>query len=459
MIDINFLRTDKGHNPDLVFENQKKRFCSTEAVTSTMDADSAWRKAQGDADTIRMNINANQRIITDKKKASKGQDLCEEEMKVKAQLEEELKVQQEKVKELESILNKNLRKVANWLHESVPISDNEEDNLVVRTWGEPNKMEINGKPGSANHWDVLEWIGGVDLERGTKVAGHRGYFLKGPAFLLNQALITFGTTFLAKRGYTPIQPPFFMKQECVAKIAQLSDFDETLYKVKKSNDDKDEESYYLIATSEMPIASMHQDEWFSPGELPIRYAGYSSCFRKEAGAYGKDTKGIFRIHQFEKVEQFVICDPDESWQMQEEMIEAAEEFYKALNLPYQVISIVSGALNDAAARKYDLEAWFPGYNTFRELVSCSNCLDYQSRSAEIRYRKKDDTKEKNYVHMLNATLTATERTICCILENYQTETGVKVPEVLVPFVGTDFIPYTKLPVEKETKKQTKETKE
>lgn len=200
---------------------------------------------------------------------------------------------------------------------------------------------------------------------------------------------------------------------------------------------------------------MYRKEWFDQKDLPLNYAGVSSCFRKEAGASGKDMWGIFRVHQFEKVEQFCITTPEDSWRVHEEMINISEEFYKSLKLPYRVISIVSGALNNAAAKKYDLEAWFPGYENFRELVSCSNCTDYQSRSLEIRLRnQKNDDKEKRYVHMLNGTLCATERTLCCILENYQTPEGVKVPEVLQPFVGTDFIPYIKenLPGYKEEKK-------
>jgi seryl-tRNA synthetase len=189
---------------------------------------------------------------------------------------------------------------------------------------------------------------------------------------------------------------------------------------------------------------MYRNEWIEKQDLPIRYVGSSPCFRKEAGAAGKDTWGIFRVHQFEKVEQFIICSPEDSWAYHEEMIKVSEEFYQSLKLPYRVINIVSGALNDAAAKKYDLEAWFPGYGAYRELVSCSNCTDYQARSVNIRLRTdKSKENEKKYVHMLNGTLTATERTICCILENYQTETGVVVPEVLRQYVGTDFIPYIK----------------
>ena len=206
---------------------------------------------------------------------------------------------------------------------------------------------------------------------------------------------------------------------------------------------------------------MYMDEWLEPKQLPIKYGGLSTCFRKEAGSSGKDVWGVFRVHQFEKIEQFVITTPEDSWKMHEEMREIAEEFYKSLELPYHVINIVSGALNDAAAKKYDLEAWFPGYGKYRELVSCSNCTDYQSRSLNIRLRRSEEKKE--YVHMLNATLCASERTLCCVLENYQTPEGVKVPKVLQPFVGTDFIPYVKdlLPKEGEedNKKEVKDGKE
>jgi seryl-tRNA synthetase len=201
---------------------------------------------------------------------------------------------------------------------------------------------------------------------------------------------------------------------------------------------------------------MHLKEWIEPHDLPKHYAGISSCFRKEAGSHGKDVWGIFRVHQFEKVEQFVYCDPKTSWDEFEKMIATSEEYYQALELPYHVIAIVSGALNDAAAMKYDLEAWFPGYNAFRELVSCSNCTDYQSRALETRYALKN-TDEKLYVHMLNGTMCATERTMCCIMENYQTPEGLRIPKVLQEYIGTDFIKYNDKAVANffKTKEETK----
>ena len=410
-----------------------------------------------------MVYNKNLKKIADRKKESKGQDPCtvsflltKEIIEENQKLETERKEIEKEMNDLWELLSKSYSKIGNLVHESVPIDDNEDNNKVERTWGTVEKREINGKPGSGHHHEVLNWIGGYDAERGQKVAGHRGYYLKGYGMLLNQALIHFGMKYLFQKGYTPVQPPYFMKREVMAETAQLSDFDEQLYKIEG-----DPEPYYLIATAEQPISCMYRNEWLERHELPIRFSGISPCFRKEAGSHGKDTWGIFRVHQFEKVEQFCITTPEESWAMHEEMIKVSEEFYQALNLPYRVINIVSGALNDAAAKKYDLEAWFPGYDTYRELVSCSNCTDYQSRSINIRLRTdKKQTEEKKFVHMLNGTLCATERTLCCILENYQTETGVKVPEVLQPYVGTDFIPYIKdkLPKEEEKNEKKKEEK-
>lgn len=267
-------------------------------------------------------------------------------------------------------------------------------------------------------------------------------FLSSPqGVLLNQALINYSLGFLVKRGFTPMHTPFFLRKECMAECAQLDDFDEQLYKVSGEGEEK-----YLIATSEQPLCSYFRQRWINPKECPMRLCGYSTCFRKEAGSHGRDTLGIFRIHQFEKVEQFCVTDPEgtKSWEMMEEMISNSEQFYQSLGLPYRVVNIVSGALNLAAAKKYDLEAWFPASKTFRELVSCSNCTDYQARRLEVRCgtAKKGPEAKKSYVHLLNSTLTATERTLCCILENHQTPEGFKVPEVLVPYMhGITFIPF------------------
>eukprot|EP00180_Rhodochaete_pulchella_P002915 Plantae.Rhodophyta-Rhodochaete_pulchella.ctg46348.p1 GENE.Plantae.Rhodophyta-Rhodochaete_pulchella.ctg46348~~Plantae.Rhodophyta-Rhodochaete_pulchella.ctg46348.p1 ORF type:complete len:260 (+),score=49.26 Plantae.Rhodophyta-Rhodochaete_pulchella.ctg46348:69-782(+) len=228
----------------------------------------------------------------------------------------------------------------------------------------------------------------------------------------------------------------------MAKCAQLDDFDEQLYKV--TTGDKESQDKYLIATSEQPLCAYFLNDWIDPKSLPIKYAGTSTCFRKEAGSHGRDTLGIFRVHQFDKVEQFVVTSPEDnlSWTMQEELLDNAKQFYQSLGLPYRVVNIVSGALNNAAAKKLDLEGWFPSSAKYRELVSCSNCTDYQARRLETRFgARKQGDREKRYVHMLNSTLCATTRVICCILENYQTDDGVRVPEPLRDAVGTDFFPF------------------
>ena len=265
--------------------------------------------------------------------------------------------------------------------------------------------------------------------------------LKGAAVLLNQAIIMYAMHWNYQRQFTMLQTPYFMNRDVMAGVAQLEDFDEELYHVEGEEGDEK----YLIATSEQPICGYHMGEWLDEKELPLKYTGFSTNFRKEAGAHGKDTWGIFRVHQFDKVEQFVICKPEDSWEMHEYMIKNSREFYESLNLPYRVVNIVSGALNNAAAKKYDLEGWFPGYNAYRELVSCSNCTDYQSRAMEIRCGStKKANEDKRYVHMLNSTLCALTRTLCCILENYQTEDGIQIPEKLLPYMnGITFLPFTR----------------
>jgi len=277
------------------------------------------------------------------------------------------------------------------------------------------------------------------------------------------------TRILYKKGFIPLYTPFFMTKEAMQKVAQLSQFDEELYKVVgKGAGEAGYEERYLIATSEQPIAALHRDEWMSASadDLPKKYAGFSSCFRQEAGSHGRDTRGIFRVHQFEKIEQFVICSPldDISWQMFDEMIGNAEELNQALGIPYRIVNIVSGELNNAAAMKYDLEAWFPGSGAFRELVSCSNCTDYQARRLQVRFgQTKKMGEQTKFVHMLNATMCAVSRTICALLENYQTEEGIALPQVLKPFMpeGMDFLKFSKsAPIDEqpEAKKQKKKGK-
>jgi len=434
MLDINLFREEKGGNPELIRESQRRRYKDVGLVDKVIELDKAWRVKSFDRDQLKKDFNALNKQIATKRKAKEDATELQEQSK---ELKKSIEVANEAEKEAATARDQAIGVIGNLVHDSVPVNDDEEHNEIVRTFGTPRTKE----DAKYNHVDLVGLLGIVDLEAGQAVAGGRGYYLMNYGVLLNQALINYGLQFLTSRGYCPVHTPFFMRKNIMAETAQLSDFDEQLYKVSGEGEDK-----YLIATSEQTISSMHRQNWYEPKQLPIKYAGYSSCFRKEAGSHGRDTLGIFRVHQFEKIEQFVLSTPegDESWKLMDEMLKNAEDFYQSLGIPYQVVNIVSGELNDAAAKKYDLEASFPASQSFRELVSCSNCTDYQSRRLEVRMRapKTVVDNQKVYVHMLNSTLSATERALCCVLENYQTPDGVRVPEVLQPFMmGVKFIPF------------------
>lgn len=484
VLDIEYFRADKGGNPDKIRENQVKRFKDPALVDQVVEADNKWRKLRFELDNWNKLKNLCSKEIGRKMKNKEaGGDECmiptgvncdlacltaeilerltiKQVKRVSMLLDYELGKCNQDLLKYDSIRTNSLKEVANWLHDSVPVSNDEEENAIVRTWGDTSCRK------KYSHVDLITMIDGVDSERGAVTAGGRGYYLLSAAVFLEQALIQLSLRMLYEKNYKPIITPFFVRKDIMQEVAQLSQFDEELYKVICKGSDKDDgtvDEKYLIATSEQPLAAFHRDEWIPIESLPLRYAGLSSCFRQEVGSHGRDTRGIFRVHQFEKVEQFCITSPldNKSWEIFDEMIANAEEFCKALEIPYRVVNIVSGELNNAASKKYDIEAWFPASGAFRELVSCSNCLDYQSRRLQVRYGQ---TKKMNanvdYVHMLNATMCAVTRVICVILENNQTETGVKVPEALKAFMPPDLqdeIPFVKpAPIdESETKKQKK----
>jgi seryl-tRNA synthetase len=434
------LQEDKGGDPKVVRDSQAKRGAPPEIVDQVLEMYKDWTRADFELNGLAKEINAVQKEITAKKRAKEGAD---EELEKKKELDKKAADLRPVVAEKERAMRAKAATIGNIVGEKVPLSQTEDDNAVIKTWHpEGPNGQVEKKTDILSHHEVMMRLSVFDQDRGVKVAGHRGFFLTGDGVDLNQALINYGLDFLKKKSYTKIMTPFMMRKDVMSKTAQLDQFDEELYKVSGDEDDK-----YLIATSEQPISAFHSDEWFDkPSEqLPIRYAGYSTCFRKEAGSHGKETWGIFRVHQFEKVEQFVITDPASSWDELDRMIANSEEFYQSLQLPYRVVAIVSGALNNAAAMKYDLEAWFPYQGEYKELVSCSNCTDYQSRRLEVRcgVKKQGDTK-KTYVHMLNGTLTATERALCCIVENWQTPEGIKIPPPLQPYMqGRDFLPWVR----------------
>jgi seryl-tRNA synthetase len=326
--------------------------------------------------------------------------------------------------EIERKFNELMMMLPNLLDETVPVGKDEQDNVIVSQNGSIIRPNFSPK----DHIDLATRLDLVDLNRAAKVSGARFYFLKNELVKLNQALIDYALDFLSEHNYTLIQPPYMIRKEPMVGSVILDDFQDVIYKIE-------EEDLYMIGTSEHAIASMHMDEILEGIKLPIRYAGFSSCFRKEAGAHGRDMKGIFRVHQFEKVEQFIYCRPDESWSEHERMLALSEEFFRQLGIPYRVMLLCSGDTGKISAKTYDIEGWMAGQNAYREIVSCSNCLDYQARRLGIRFRDKTN-EETRLVHTLNSTLVATERTMVAILENFQTSRGsVEIPKVLQKYMG------------------------
>lgn len=461
MLDILLLRDATGGNSDLVRESERRRYADPTVVDKVIEADQEWRKLLKMSENSKKLGNDCSRAVGAKKKAKEADgstDVIPDEVMAKAKdgsitpediaalcvlqikalskfFAENTATLSAAAAEKETQRDELFMRLGNIVHESVPVEvDEDKGNKVERTFGDSEVRK------AMNHVDVMEKLGGMDCsERVTKMAGGRAYVLRGGLVQLQLALVNYSMSFLAQRGYTPFYPPLFLNKQSMGDVAQLSQFDDELYKVSGEGDDK-----YLIATSEQPIAAYHRGKWFQELKEPIKYAGMSTCFRKEVGSHGRDTLGIFRVHQFDKIEQFVVCSPhdNQSWKMMEEMITTAEDFYKSLGIPYRVVNICSGALNNAAAKKYDLEAWFPGSGAFRELVSCSNCTDYQSRRLGCRYgenkRNTAAVNVKEHPHMLNSTLCAITRTMCAICENFQDDEGVVVPEVLRPFMlGTE----------------------
>ncbi|KZF22619.1 seryl-tRNA synthetase [Xylona heveae TC161] len=439
MLDIIDFIAERGGDPVKIRESQRRRSAPENVVDEVIALYEDHRKTKYDATQIGTKINSTQKEIGQKKKAKED---ASELLQRKVELEQEKKALELSAIEKEAALRKKIKTIGNYVHDTVPISNTEDDNALIRSWA-PEGVKVE-KRDCLSHHEVLTRLDGYDPERGVKIVGHRGYCLTGYGLFLNLALINYGLEFLWNKGYKPNQPPHFMLREYMAKTAQLEQFDEELYKV--TDDGEKQTDKYLIATSEQPLSALHDGEWLQDKELPIKYAGYSTCYRKEAGAHGKDAWGIFRVHQFEKIEQFLLTKPEDSWKAFDDMIGISEDFYQSLGLPYQIVAIVSGALNNAASKKFDLEAWFPFQGEYKELVSCSNCTDYQSRELEIRYGTKTQTEvKKKYVHALNSTLCATERALCCVLENYQTDSGVIVPTPLRKYIpgAPEFLPFVK----------------
>ena len=411
-------------SPEIIREMLKVRSVEFD-LDGLIEIDQKRRALITRTDEIRKMKNQIALEISQKKKANEDISLILDKMKNISKELSELETLQEQTKEKYDKLSLT---IPNLVHDSVPVGKDETANKEIRRWGEIPKFDfmIN------DHINISEKLDLVDLERAAKVAGSRFYYLKNDLVRLNQSLLYYALDFLSDNNYNLIQPPYMINRKSMEGAIIADDFEDVIYKVE-------DEDLYMIGTSEHAMAAMHSDEIIDGKDIPLRYAGISQCFRKEAGENGRDQKGIFRVHQFDKIEQFVFTRPEDSWQEHERMLSIAEEFYQKLEIPYRVMLLSSGDMGKISAKTYDIESWMSGQNAYREIVSCSNCLDYQARRLKIRFRDKtnDDTQ---YIHTLNSTLIATSRIMVSIMENFQTEDGhVKIPKVLEKYMGKDII--------------------
>jgi len=376
-------------------------------------------------DELRKKRNEISLEVARKKKANGDATKLIEQMQSVSEELSKLEGTQIKADELYTKLSLSL---PNLIHDSVPIGRDVNANKEIKKWEKPPIFDFKIR----DHIELTQSLDLVDLERAAKVAGARFYYLKNKLVKLNQSLIQFSLDFLSDKNYTLVQTPYLINRSSMEGAIIAQDFEDVIYKVEG-------EDLYLIGTSEHAVASMHSDEIIDGKNLPLRYAGISPCFRKEAGAHGRDQKGIFRVHQFDKVEQFVFSRPEESWNEHERLLSLVEEFYQKIELPYRIMLLSSSDLGKVSAKTYDLEAWMAGQNSYREIVSCSNCLDFQARRLKIRFRDRTD-EQPQYLHTLNSTLVATTRTMVAIMENFQTKDGhVAVPKVLQKYVGASTI--------------------
>jgi len=390
-----------------------------------IDADKQRREFILKTDELRKKKNQVAMEISQKKKAGKDATIILDEMK---KISKELSGLESSQEEIEKKYMRLALSIPNLIHQSVPIGKDSSANKEIKTWGEIPEFDFKVN----DHIDISEKLDLVDLERAAKVAGARFYYLKNDLVRLNQALIHYALEFLAEKNYSLVQPPYMINHQSMEGAVITDDFEEVIYKIE-------DEDLYMIGTSEHAMAAMHSGEIIEGKDLPLRYAGVSPCFRKEAGAHGRDQKGIFRVHQFDKIEQFVFTRPEDSWKEHERMLAITEEFYQNLEIPYKVMLLSSGDMGKISSKTYDIEAWMAGQNAYREVVSCSNCLDFQTRRLKIRYREKTN-EETKYLHTLNSTLIATSRILVSIMENFQNKDGhFAIPAVLQKYMGQNTI--------------------
>ncbi len=411
-------------NPAIVRENLSKRH--NEAILSSFDKwvnqDKEWRSLKAEVDELR----AKRNTITEEIKVAKAKGIDVKPLLEKAKsLPGEIKSKEEKVKALEEENKALLMRVPNVLHESVPFGKDDSENVPIKTWGNAVKPDFELK----HHGELAKSLGVAEFDRAVKVAGAGFFYLKGDLALLDLALQRLALDILIERGFTPIQPPLMMNKKAYSGVTDLGDFETVMYKIEGAD-------LYMIATSEHPMVSMYMDEVFEEKDLekPVRFAGMSPCFRKEIGKHGLDERGFFRVHQFNKIEQVILCKPEDSWKEFESISQNQEIFFQKLEVPYRVVNVCTGDMGVVASKKFDIEGWSPREGKYIELGSCSNCTAYQAVRLNIKYKKKDGSKE--YVHTLNNTMVPTTRTLRVLIENFQTKEGtIRIPKALVPYMN------------------------
>ena len=417
MIDLKFLR----ENPDAVRASQKGRGEDVSIVDKALALDEQKRTAISAFEILRQEQNTLSKSVG----AAKGDE--------KAALLENAKSLADKVKAADSVraqieeeAKQVVMQLSNLLDPAAPIGG-EDDFVTIEHIGTPRDFSKDGfEP--KDHVELGKLLGAIDTERGAKVAGSRSYYLTGVGALLEFALVNYAITSALKNGFTPVIPPVLVNPAAMEGTGFLGQAAENVYRIEKDD-------VYLVGTSEVPLAAYHMDEILDVDSGPIRYAGYSSCFRREAGTYGKDTRGIIRVHQFDKVEMFIFCKPEEAQAEHARLLQWEKDFLNAMEIPYRVIDVASGDLGSSAIRKFDCEAWVPTQNAYREVTSTSNCTEFQARRLNIRYKAEDGTRA---VATLNGTLVAIPRMIVAVLENHQNADGsVNVPQALRPFLGMD----------------------
>ncbi|WP_414837670.1 serine--tRNA ligase [Candidatus Nanosalina sp. VS9-1] len=414
MLDIELFR----ESPEIIKASEERRGKDPERVDKVVELDEAWRETLQRLQELQEKRNSvGDKIAELKKNGEDAQEYIEKMQEVKETISE----LEEDVEALKAERDELRYRVGNVLHDSVPEGDDEDDNREIKTWEPDSGIDEDAELAA----DILQENDLVETEKAAELSGERAYYLKNELFRLNQALIQFSMDLLEEKDFTPMQTPYYLKHRPMEAAAELEDFEEQLYKIE-------DEDKYLIATSEQTLATFHMDEILQPQDLPKKYAGFSTNFRQEAGKHGQETRGIWRVHQFEKVEQYIFCEPEESWDKHEELLENSEEVMQKLGLPYRVVNVCTGDMNDNAAKKYDVEVWRPPLQEYGEVVSCSNCTDFQARKVGVRIRRDGDNET---AHTLNATACATSRVMTAIIENNQTEQGIKIPEPLQKYMG------------------------